>query len=250
MTRKNIETKIQKIEDLLKLWTLRKLTLVGKVRVVNTLIVPQLLYLGNVIHIPKQYIEKYNQIITSFVWDNKPPKVKHKAMINSIENGGLCLQDIGSKLKSLKLKWITKILDTTYNSPWKSHLNTKFKPNIDEVPFHNLTENNYPSFNDKFYSEIFNMWAQIHYYIPKNNEEICRQELWYNNNISKENNYIVYKEWANKNVNFIQDLLNKEGRFISKTELESKYSLICKPPEYESLIHAIPKEWKRELKFF
>jgi hypothetical protein len=56
-------------------------------------------YLGNVIHIPKQYITKYDQIITNFVWDNKPPKVKYKAMINSIENGGLCLQDIESKLK-------------------------------------------------------------------------------------------------------------------------------------------------------
>ena len=67
-----------------------------------------------------------------------------------------------------KLKWITKMLETTYNSPWKSYLNTKFKPNINEVPFHNLTENNYPSFNDKFYSEIFNMWAYIHYYISKN----------------------------------------------------------------------------------
>ena len=85
MTRINIEAKIKKIEDNLKLWNLRKLTLVGKVSVVNTLIVPQMLYLGNVIYIPKQYISKYDQIITSFVWDNKPPKVKYKAMINNIE---------------------------------------------------------------------------------------------------------------------------------------------------------------------
>ena len=137
MTSVNIESKLQKIEDLLKLWNLRKLTLLGKVRVVNSLIVPQLLYLGNVMHISKQYVTQYDQIITSFIWDNKPPKVNYKAMINTIENGGLCLQDIESKLKSLKLKWITKMLENAYSSPWKSYLNTKFKMDINEVPLYN-----------------------------------------------------------------------------------------------------------------
>jgi hypothetical protein len=248
MTRKNIEDKIQKIEDLLKLWALRKLTLVGKVRVVNTLIVPQLLYLGNVIHIPKYYLSKYNKIVTNFIWDNKPPKVKYTAMINSIENGGLALQDIDSKLRSMKLKWITKMLETTYNSPWKSYLNTKFKANINEVPLHNLTENIYPKFNDQFYNDLFSMWAQIHYYKPQNNEDMSRQELWYNSNIQIENKYIIYKEWDRNNIRYIQDLLDKEGNVISKAEMEKKYDIRCKQLQYESLIHAIPKAWKIELK--
>ena len=115
----NIESKIQKIEDILKLWTLRKLTLLGKVRVINTLIIPQLLYIGNVLHIPKKYIEKYNSIVMKFIWDNKPPKIKYKAMINNTENGGLGLQDLESKMKSIKIKWINKILDKEYFSPWK-----------------------------------------------------------------------------------------------------------------------------------
>jgi hypothetical protein len=248
MTRINIEAKIQKIEDILKLWNLRKLTLVGKVTIVNTLIVPQMLYLGSVIHIPKQYISKYDQIITSFVWDNKPPKVKYKAMINSISNGGLCLQDIESKLQSLKLKWITKMLQSTYTSPWKSYLNTKFRMNINQVPLYNLNQHSYPPFLDKFYSEIFNMWANIHFHTPIDKEEICKQELWFNDNITKDNRYCHYKEWEQKDINFIQDLLNEEGSFLMKKELENKYMFRCKHLEYESLIHAIPQQWKRELK--
>jgi hypothetical protein len=250
MTRINIEAKIQKIEDLLKLWSLRKLTLLGKVRVVNTLIVPQLLYLGNVMHIPKQYITKYKEIIMRFIWDNKPPKVKYKAMIASIENGGLCLQDIESKLKSLKLKWITKMLDTSYSSPWKSYLDTKFQNNIDDVPLNNLIHSSYPTFTDSFYSEIFNTWAHIHFFNPVNNEDICRQELWYNNNINKENKHMVYKDWIKANIRYIQDILNKEGNFLTKSELENKFTIRCKQLEYESLIHAIPQAWKRELKKF
>ena len=48
----NFNAKLRKIEDILSLWTLRKLTLVGKVRVINTLIVPLLLYLCSVLHMP------------------------------------------------------------------------------------------------------------------------------------------------------------------------------------------------------
>ena len=100
--------KICKIEHILSLWTLRKLTLLGKVQVINTLIVPQLLYLCSVLHMPKQYIEQYQKIVTKFIWNNKPPKVKYKAMINSSENGGLKLQDINCKKNSLKLNWLKK----------------------------------------------------------------------------------------------------------------------------------------------
>jgi hypothetical protein len=104
----NFKNKIGKIEDILSLWTLRKMTLLGKVRIINTLIVPQLLYICSVLHMPKYYTEQYQKIISKFIWDNKPPKVKYKAMINSIENGGLNLQDISCKNKSLKINWIKK----------------------------------------------------------------------------------------------------------------------------------------------
>ena len=53
MTDKNFKGKMQNIKDLLKLWSLRKLTLRGKVQIVNTLILPQLLYIGTVLSMPK-----------------------------------------------------------------------------------------------------------------------------------------------------------------------------------------------------
>ena len=101
------------------------------------------------------------------------------------------------------------MLETTYNSPWKSYLNTKFNANINDVPLQNLTENIFPRFNDQFYNELFSMWAHIHYYKPKDNEDMCRQELWYNSNILIENKYTIYKESANKKIYYIQDLLSR-----------------------------------------
>ena len=244
----NYRDKIKKIEDLLKIWALRKLTLIGKIRVINTLIVPQLLYLSNVIHMPTHYVEQYQNIIKSFIWCNKPPKVKYKALINTLENGGQNLQDIKCKGKSLKLKWIKYLLDDDYKMPWKSYVQAHFKDSIKEVINYNYTENNYPKFKDQHYNEMFKMWAQIHYNKPSDNEEICRQSLWNNENLQVGNKCLEYKNWKIHNIKFIQDIVDNNGSILAKKELERKYGLQCKHLQYESLVHSIPKEWKVKLK--
>ena len=183
---------------------------------VNTLIVPQLLYLGNVIYMPKQYIEQYQKIITKFIWNDKPPKIKYSAMINSIGNGGMNLQDIECKNKSLKLKWIKNLINIEYESPWKSYLNTKFQENIAEVAYFNYTGNMYPKFEDQLYNEMFNVWASIHYADPKGNEEICRQSLWNNANIQIVNRCVSNKYWRNHKIEYIQDIVGNDGEILKK----------------------------------
>ena len=68
-----------------------------------------------------------------------------------------------------------------------------------------------------------------------------RQSIWHNSNIQKDNKCIIYKEWEDKNIQYIQDLLHMDGNLLSKTEIENKYDITCKQLDYESLIHAIPK---------
>jgi hypothetical protein len=47
---------------------------------------------------PTMVIEHCREI-TNFDWNGKPTKVKNSAIINSIEDGGLNLQDLSSKNK-------------------------------------------------------------------------------------------------------------------------------------------------------
>ena len=46
---------------------------------------------------------------------------------------------------------------------------------------------------------------------------------------------------------FIQDLLNDTGQIINKQELDAKLNKHIEPLRYDSLISAIPNEWKRML---
>jgi hypothetical protein len=60
-------------------------------------------------------------MILNFIWNGKPAKVKHSAMINKIGNGGLKLQDFEAKIKFLKIEWIKNINGVDYQATWKEH---------------------------------------------------------------------------------------------------------------------------------
>ena len=81
----------------------KKINTKGQVLVVNTLFMSQLLYLALCMHTPTWVIQQYREIVSKFVWNNKLPKVKYTTMINNIDEGGLNLHDLESKIKAIKL---------------------------------------------------------------------------------------------------------------------------------------------------
>ena len=74
----NYKKRLKNLKNLLATWKCRKLSIKGKITVINTLAIPPLLYLANVIHVPPQVISEVKEIITNFLWDGKPPKIAYK----------------------------------------------------------------------------------------------------------------------------------------------------------------------------
>jgi hypothetical protein len=93
----SIQEKINKMENIIKIWKCRYLTLKGKITIVNSLILSQMLYIASVIHIPEWAITKYNQLVLSFIWDNKPAKLNMNPL-------SLPYQKEGSNCKTSKQK--------------------------------------------------------------------------------------------------------------------------------------------------
>ena len=68
----NFDGTMQKAENILNIWSKRTLTLLGKILVVNTLIIPLFIYRLTVIRTPtKKQFEAYRKMITNFLWDKK-----------------------------------------------------------------------------------------------------------------------------------------------------------------------------------
>ena len=64
--------------------------------------------------------------------------------------------------------------------------------------------------------------------------------LWNNKDITIEEKSIYWKAWFDKDIHFVQDLLNKNGNFLSLSELNDKYKLKTNFLSYQQIISAIP----------
>ena len=66
----------------------------------------------------KFVIDQLNTLHTNFIWNNKRPKIKHSTLIADYCEGGYKDVDIEHKVAVLKIKWVTKLLDSNFH-PWK-----------------------------------------------------------------------------------------------------------------------------------
>jgi hypothetical protein len=244
MMEDNFNDKLNKIQEIVNICFLRKMTLKGKVTIINSLLASQLIYIGTVFHTPPWVVKKYKEIIINFLWDNKPPKVKYTNVIGNIEEGGLKLHDIEAKIKSIKIKWLHAICDISTQCAWKKYLSSYFHEEISQILLYNISSNDYPVFKDKFYEVIFQTWAEMHNNYPKSGEEVCRQLIINNSFIKIDDMPITKKIWNHNEIKFIQNLLNNEGKMDTRQNIEKKYKIIIKPMTFNSMISAIPQKWK------
>lgn len=55
----------------------------------------------------------------NFLWDGKPSKIKKSTIIGGIAEGGLKKPFVEEVVKSLKLSWISKLINPTIVERWK-----------------------------------------------------------------------------------------------------------------------------------
>ena len=65
-----------------------------------------------------------------------------------------------------------------------------------------------------------------------------------NSFIKVDHKTLYFKKWIKKGLVFVQDLLDQNGRLLSKDDFSRKASLTLAWLQYESIIAAIPKAWK------
>ena len=93
-------------------WSLRNISLLGKITVIKTLALPILVQCFTVLPDPPDHIIKSLQnIFYTFIWNGKTDKIKRSTLICDYSNGGLKMPHIQSFIHALKVSWIKKISD-------------------------------------------------------------------------------------------------------------------------------------------
>ena len=112
----NFKPRIKMIRAIFNMWKQRNLYLKGKVIVINSLAASLLVYPCTALDTPENIIK---EIFCEFLWNGKVNKIARHIMIKQIEQGGLKLIDMTSKIKSLKMKWFNKRTINNPTSLWK-----------------------------------------------------------------------------------------------------------------------------------
>ena len=116
----NLENRLSKIKNLIKIWKQRNLSWIGRIMIIKTLIISQITHLLSAIYIPDKFLKEMDKLIFSFLWNNKPARIKRETITASISEGGLKMVDIFTFHSAQKSMWVKRLLANDA-SKW-SHL--------------------------------------------------------------------------------------------------------------------------------
>ena len=98
----------KKIEKCLNLFQTRQLSMYGKAKLINTMVLSKLWYLTTVIPISKHYENLITRLMFNFIW-GKIECIKRKTMYLPRKEGGIGLVNIQLKTQSLLLNQVMKV---------------------------------------------------------------------------------------------------------------------------------------------
>lgn len=111
MLKTNLEKKLVEIKSLLKHWSKRNLTPIGRITVIKTLALPKLTHLFSSLPNPDdKFIKELNDIFFSFIWQKPIGTVKRETIIKDYFNGGLKMINLKAYINSLKVAWVRRII--------------------------------------------------------------------------------------------------------------------------------------------
>ena len=158
--------KIIKLESILNSWSARRLTLLGKITIIKSLAVSQIVYLLSALPAPQGILQKINLLLYNFLWGRKSEKIKTTEMINEYDKGGLKMIDIHSFNASFKIKWVQSCLNTDDKGKWKSVFDCYLKNHGGKLLFQgNLKKQDIPLFGirEPFLREITEQCTNINF---------------------------------------------------------------------------------------
>ena len=181
----NFEDKNEKAQNVLKNWQYRRLSLLGKITILKSLVASQLVNVFSSLQTNHQAIKELNEAFYHFLWDGKPDKIKRNIIINEYSDGGLKMIDLFAFNKSLKTIWIKKYLDKTNMGKWKLFFDLELGRYGGEAVFlGNLDKKdtkNYFQTSDIFITEILLIWTEVNFNSNISSlEQYKTQRLWNN----------------------------------------------------------------------
>ena len=237
----NFTQAIQSLEKLLRVWSKRHLTPLGKVTVIKTLALSKLTHLFLTIPSPgKDIFKKIEVLFYKFIWNGKPDKVKRSVLTKKLCEGGLNMIDVNNFDRALKITWLRRFYSSC-NTPWFKvaihYLNSVKKLiMLGSIYSFKLSKR----ICNKFWAQAVDYWSTLIVDNPVNDtNDASKESLWSNPKVSKVEMSLPH--WFNKGIIAIGDLMHANGKFISQKTLTDIYNIKTNYLEYHRVISCVKK---------
>ena len=95
----NFNHKLQKLQTNLDLWRARDLTLFGRVLIIKSLALSQLVYSASNLNVPQEIMPIIKTKLFKFLWKNKNDKIKREGLYQDRDKGGIRMTDVEIMIK-------------------------------------------------------------------------------------------------------------------------------------------------------
>ena len=244
----NFDELIESIKKKLKMWRWRDLTLIGRIQIVKTFIIPIFLYRASMICLDKEFINEANKIIFDFIWKGKD-KVTRLALVSEVEDGGLKAPHLESIIKTQRIL-CCKRLASKQPSSWKTILLHYLKPVGGKfILCCDFDVKVLPVKLPAFYEECLNYFAECSA-ARQDSGDLSKIILWNNKTICINGKSVYNRSLADKGIRRLEDLISENNELITKHKLREldispldAFRLFC-------VIDALPTEYRRFLKTY
>ena len=134
----NTKSVLNKVENIIKQWSRRKLTLFGRVTVIKSLALAKFIHLflalpnppGNLLNTmdklfflalpnpPGNLLNTIDKLFFKFHWNGGPDRIKRNLVIKDLNIGGMRMINIRVFIKALKISWIRRVILNSNNNSW------------------------------------------------------------------------------------------------------------------------------------
>jgi exonuclease III len=250
----NFIDKLQSMDLLTRIWSRRNLSIKGKLTIINSILIPKLIYPSTILDAPEEVVKEADNIIKNFFWNWKRPKIRLDVLVRKIEKGGLKYPCMKCKVMSWKMLWAIRALKIeNTDSLWLNIVNgllpkgISFTYLLKAKPSKKSLDSFCPNLPN-FYKEIILNWNKASDVSEiDTKEKILNECLWLNEKIKAKNTPPYCNHSMRKGILYISDITDAEDKLMDHLSINRKYTTSWTFLDLLKIRLTLPTTWKRIL---
>ena len=250
----NFDEILRWIKEKLQMWKWRDLTILGRIQIVKTFVIPIFMYHASLICVQKDIVIEVNKLLFKFIWKGKD-KVKRLSLICDLDKGGMKAPHLESIIKSQRVRCCKKFAENQ-QSNWKIILSHYMKNVGSKLILRCAFDLKKLCIQlPKYYEECFRCFAEYSVANKLTEQALCQEihktVIWNNKFICIQGKSVFCEALFKKGIITLEDLTTDGNDVITGIQIMASASFTPKEKfQLMTIIDAIPTQWRNHLKMF